>query len=87
MKPLLGPEAVRKFHLGCNFHGFEGRLDTIFCLPTPEAAKENLLMKLLGHLMVRYKVEQQFRLPDLPIDAPAGHDEHEAMINAAMESN
>ena len=65
---MLRPEAVRKFRLGCTFNGYDGRLDTIFLLPTPEVAKENLLVKVLGHLVVRYQVEQQYKLPDLLLE-------------------
>ena len=70
MKPLMSPETATKFHLGCIFHGYEERLDTLFNLPTPEAAKDNLLVKLLGYLMVRYQMEEHFKLPDLPLEAP-----------------
>lgn len=75
IKPLLHPEAARKFRLGCTFNGYDGRLDQIFNLPTPELAKQNLLLKLLGYLVVRYHIEKQYRLPDLlEVAAQPGRD-------------
>ena len=65
IKHWLHPDAARKFRLGCSFNGYDGRLDTIFLLPSPEIAKENLLLKMLQNLIARYQVESQYRLPDL----------------------
>lgn len=68
IKPLMNPEAVKKFRVGCIFNGYEERLDALFSIPTPEVARKNLVAKLLGYLMVRYQMEEHFKLPDLPLD-------------------
>jgi len=76
MKKLLDPETVEVARLGCDIHGFEGRLDELFNIPTPEAAKENLLTKLVQLLVVRYQMEETFKLPDLLStleDSPLDH--------------
>lgn len=65
MKPLIRPETRQKFRVGCNFYGYEGRIDTIFNIPNASVAQENLLQKLRGYLQKRYDNEQTFRLPDL----------------------
>jgi hypothetical protein len=69
MKPLIRPETRQKFRVGCNFYGYEGRIDTIFNIPSAAVAQENLLQKLHGFLQKRYDNEQTFRLPDLQIGA------------------
>ncbi|CAB9525563.1 expressed unknown protein [Seminavis robusta] len=75
IKPMLGPEVVRKFHLGCTFNGYDGRLDEIFLTPNAEVAKQNLLQKVHGLLSVRYQVEQAYKLPDLPLDIGLEEDD------------
>lgn len=76
MKPLIRPETRRKFRIGCNFYGYDGRIDTIFNIPTADAARENLMRKLHGYLETRYHNQSVFRLPHLP---PLDDDEEELL--------
>lgn len=59
MKRFL-PEAIHtKIQLGCRF---EGRLDTFYLIPSPEAANERILERMQICLRRRYENEQGFSL-------------------------
>ncbi|CAB9501402.1 expressed unknown protein [Seminavis robusta] len=62
LKKLLPAESVRKYETG---YRFEGRLDSIYMVPTVEAANQKLLHNLDHILQRRYDLEKSFSLSDL----------------------
>ena len=53
------PNEMNKMEFGCKF---EGRLDSVYLVPTPEAAFERMLGRLADSLRRRFENEKTFRL-------------------------
>lgn len=60
---FLRPNMKDKFIMGHQIPGLDSRrLDTIYCVPTPEAANERMMLKALKFLALRYQNQKKFRL-------------------------
>jgi CRAL/TRIO domain len=65
---IMRPDEKKAVHLGHKVMGMEGvRIDEFYNVPTPEAANQHLLESVFTLLQHRYKMEQQFKLPDKPL--------------------
>jgi hypothetical protein len=84
LKPFMSENMKSKFQLGCQFHGYDGRIDRIFKQPTPEIAAESVLQRVFQFLKMRYHFEESFRLPDLP---PVSDDSSEDFHGNDMEED
>ena len=60
----MSDQMKSKFQLGCCFYGYEGRIDGIFKIPTPEIAQANLLLRMHSYLTLRYYHQGIFQLPN-----------------------
>lgn len=81
VKPLMNHEMASKFKMGCNFYGYDGRIDVLFKQPTPEIAETNMIYKIHSLLLIRQQNEQSFKLPDIApdYDSLSEMDEHDSI--------
>ncbi|CAB9515587.1 expressed unknown protein [Seminavis robusta] len=70
VKPWMSSRKARwdRIQLGCQLDSWEGRIDSLINLPTPQVAQQKLLHNLHLALMERYHNQATFRLPDKPIE-------------------
>lgn len=68
-KSLMGPIAD-VIRVGCDFEGYDGRIDEMFKTPNAEAAKQRLLARYEAYLQVRYHHQAVFQLPTNTRTAP-----------------
>lgn len=59
LNKILPGDTRNRMEFGCQF---DGRLDTVYLVPTPEAAQERMLGRLADSLRRRFENEKTFRL-------------------------
>ena len=64
LKRAVTPEFLASWRMGCKLDGYEGRIDTLFKMPTPTVAQEQLLGRVDRFLAERHKNELDFELVD-----------------------
>jgi hypothetical protein len=62
LKRLMNNSQLASLKTTCSLGGYEGRVDALFKLPTLEIAQENLLARIEGYLVERYRNEREFSL-------------------------
>ena len=65
LKPFMSTELKSNFHLGCQLDGYEGRIDKLFQMPTPEIAQQNMLERMAGYLQARIDNQNNYVLPPI----------------------
>jgi hypothetical protein len=65
MKPWITKGMFSKFRLGHRLESFEGRLDELMLLPTPDIARVRLMERMKDFLRERLHNERTFTLPPL----------------------
>ena len=66
-------EAADVIRVGCQFEAFDGRLDEVFKMPTPEVAEARLMSRYKTFLSARIHNQTVFELP--PMTVPEGEEE------------
>jgi len=62
LKPLVTREFLATWRMGCKLDGYEGRIDTLFKMPTQIIAQEQLLYRIEKFLNERHHNEDVFEL-------------------------
>lgn len=95
VKSMMPGDFVANWRMGCKLDGFEGRIDSLFKMPTLAIAQEQLLLKMEGFLAERGRNAGGFELhermvynPPPPPPAPAAPaQEGEAQAPPAARGN
>lgn len=90
MKSMVPGDFLANWRMGCKLDGFDGRIDSLFKMPTLAIAQEQLLLKMEGFLMERGRNAGGFELhermvynPPPPPPAPAAQDAAAQQAQAA----
>jgi len=83
LKPLMTPEFLATWRMGCKLDGYEGRIDTLFKMPTQILAQEQLLGRIDKFLNERHLHEDSFELVERMVEPnrpqpPAAAQQQEA---------
>ena len=74
MKPLVRKDVLASWRMGCKLDGFEGRIDSLFKMPTLAIAQEQLLKRVEGFLSERARNLSKFELSALMVQDPTQED-------------
>ena len=88
MKPLVRRDFLASWRLGCKLDGFEGRIDSLFKMPTQAIAQEQLLKRVEGFLTERARNVRNFELSECMVaNPPPPQDPAVAADRVAAEAN
>jgi CRAL/TRIO domain len=83
MKPLVRRDFLASWRMGCKLDGYEGRIDSLFKMPTPAIAQEQLLKRVEGFLTERARNVRNFELSECMVTNPPPEDAAPADRSAA----
>jgi CRAL/TRIO domain len=74
MKPLVRRDFLASWRMGCKLDGYEGRIDSLFKMPSPAIAQEQLLKRVEGFLTERARNVRNFELSERWVSNPLPQD-------------
>jgi hypothetical protein len=87
LKPLVSKDSLPIWRIGCKLDGYDGRIDSLFKMPTMEVAQEMQIQRLARFLDHRKHNESTFRLSHTSSQHPLGEGDDTIMDQLATDED